>query len=429
MFTLGYSFHPWKEARSIADGPAILAYVRDTARRFGVDRHIRFQQRVRAASWSSADARWTVEVEVGEAGERAVYTASFLYLCSGYYSYEGGYTPDFPGRDAFTGRVVHPQKWPADLDHRGKRVVVIGSGATAVTIVPAMAESAAHVTMLQRSPSFYLSLPHKDRVGDALRAVLPERAAHTALRLKNAGLAVLFYNLCRRAPRLTRTLLLRRVARELPEGYDLATHFNPRYDPWDQRLCVVPDGDLFKAISAGRASVATGRIATFTERGIRLESGEEIPADIIVTATGLEMLAAGGVQLEVDGRAVEPGRVFVYRGLMLSEVPNLATCVGYTNASWTLRAELSSAYVCKLLAHMDRRGHRRCVPHLDPSSPDRAGEARPAFDIQSGYVQRRADQLPKHGSRAPWRVRQNYFYDLVSTRLGRVDDGTMVFSP
>jgi cation diffusion facilitator CzcD-associated flavoprotein CzcO len=424
MFTLGYSFHPWKEARAIADGPSILAYLRDTAQRFGVDRHVRFGQRVRAASWSSSAARWTVEAQGGEAGERAEYTCSFLYLCSGYYRYEHGYTPSYPGRDAFAGRVVHPQEWPADLDYRGQRVVVIGSGATAVTLVPAMAKDAAHVTMLQRSPSYVLSRPSRDPIGDALRSALPERAAHHVIRWKNAGMGLLFYQYCRRFPASARKILLRGVARELPPGATIEEDWSPRYDPWDQRLCLVPDADLFEAIRAGRASVKTGRIKTLCERGILLESGEEIPADLIVTATGLDLLAGGGVQVSVDGRAVAPGQALVYKGLMLGDVPNLAMCVGYTNASWTLRAELASAYVCKLLDHMDRRGYRRCVPRLDGA----AGEPRPLLDLSAGYVQRRADQIPKQGSRSPWILPQNYLLDLIGMKLGAVEDGTMVFS-
>jgi cation diffusion facilitator CzcD-associated flavoprotein CzcO len=428
MFTLGYSFFPWREARAIADGPSILAYVRETAERFGIDRRIRYRQRVRAASWSSKDARWTVEVEAGEGGERVVYTASFLYMCSGYYSYEDGYTPELPGRDAFAGRVIHPQAWPEDLDYRGKRVVVIGSGATAVTVVPALAKDAGHVTMLQRSPTYYLILPNEDRLSDALRAVLPERAAHRAVRMKNAGLALFFYQLCRRAPRLARKLLLGGVARELPEGYDISTHFNPRYDPWDQRLCLVPDGDLFKAIRAGKVSMVTGRIKAFREHGIALESGEEIPADIIVTATGLQLLVGGGVPITVDGRRVEPGKAFIYKHVMLSGVPNLAVCVGYTNASWTLRAEISHAYVCRLLEHMDAKGYRSCVPRIDPEEAARPGAGRPAVDLASGYVMRRAAEFPKQGARQPWTVRQNYFVDLLHAKLDRVEDGVVVFS-
>jgi cation diffusion facilitator CzcD-associated flavoprotein CzcO len=424
MFTLGYSFRPWKEPKAIADGPSIREYVRDTAREHGIDQHIWFNQRVRSASWSSEDARWTIEADVGANGERVRYTCSFLYICSGYYSYEGGYTPSFPGRDDFQGRVVHPQKWPEDLDYRGKRVVIIGSGATAVTLVPAMAAQAAHVTMLQRSPSYVASLPAEDPIANAIRKLLPARAAHSVARWKNVTLGMFFYQLCRRAPGLARRLLRSGVARELPPEYDVDLHFQPRYQPWDQRVCLVPDADLFQAIKAGRASMVTDRIQTFTKNGILLESGEELQADIIVTATGLQLQICGGIRLVVDGDVVDPGQTLVYKGLMLGNIPNFALCVGYTNASWTLRAELSSRYVCRLLNYMDRHGYRQCLPR-----PDEAIIApRPLLDLTSGYVQRAADHLPKQGSKAPWYLPQNYMLDRITMQFGAVDDGAMIFS-
>ncbi|WP_437684987.1 flavin-containing monooxygenase [Sorangium sp. So ce176] len=424
MFTLGYSFRPWKEPKAIADGPSIRDYVRDTAREFGIDRHIRFNHRVRSVSWSSEHSRWTVEVDVGPNDERVRYSCSFLYVCSGYYSYESGYAPSFPGRDDFQGRLVHPQDWPQDLDYRGKRVVIIGSGATAVTLVPAMAADAAHVTMLQRSPSYIASLPAEDPIANAIREHLPERLAHRVARWKNVGISLLVYQICQRAPALARRLLRSGVARHLPPDFDIDTHFNPRYDPWDQRLCLVPDADLFRAVKAGRASVVTDRIRTFTKEGILLESGKELQADIIVTATGLRLLLCGGVRIAVDGDALEPGRTFVYKGLMLGGVPNFALCLGYTNASWTLRAELASTYVCRLLNHMDRHGYRQCLPRPDESIL----EGRPLLGLTSGYVQRAVDHLPKQGSKAPWYFRQNYVLDLLAMKLGPVDDGTMVFS-
>jgi cation diffusion facilitator CzcD-associated flavoprotein CzcO len=423
MYTLGFSFRPWKEPKAIADGPSILAYVKDTARELGIDQKIRFHQKVESASWSSADARWTVEVKVGESGERARYTCSFLYLCSGYYSYENGHTPAFPGRDSFEGLIVHPQRWPEDLDYRDKRVVVIGSGATAVTLVPAMAKEAAHVTMLQRSPTYILSRPDRDMVAEKIMEVLPERAAHHVARWKNVALGLLLYQVCRRAPGFAKKVLRDGVAKELPAVFDVDAHFQPRYDPWDQRLCLVPDADLFRAIESGRASVVTDRIRTFTAKGILLESGKELPADIIVTATGLTLLACGGIRITVDGQLHEPAKALVYKGLMLSDVPNMAMCVGYTNASWTLRAELSSAYVCKILNHMDRHGYRTCVPRRDPGE-----EPRPLLDLAAGYVQRAADTMPKQGSKAPWYLRQNYVLDFFTMKLGAVDDGTMEFS-
>jgi cation diffusion facilitator CzcD-associated flavoprotein CzcO len=423
MFTLGYPFRPWKEAKAIADGPAILKYVRETAREFGVDRHIRFQQRVSAASWSSEDARWLLEVKSGENGETVQYTCDFLYGCTGYYRYEAGYEPSFPGAERFRGQLVHPQHWPEDLDYAGKRVVVIGSGATAVTLVPAMAGTAAHVTMLQRSPSYILSLPARDGVADLLRRMLPEGAAHRVLRWKNILIGLGIYQLSRHAPRFTRRLLRKGAAKRLPQDYEVDRHFEPKYEPWDQRLCFVPDSDLFNAISSGQASVVTGQIETFTEQGIRLQSGQEIEADIIVSATGLQMLALGAVRLTVDGGYVDPGQSFVYKGVMLSNVPNFAFCVGYTNASWTLRADLSTTFVCRLLNYMERRGYRTCRPACDPASL----EARPLLPLTSGYVLRAAANLPKQGAGNPWIIRQNYILDMLSMKLGKMEDGVLRF--
>nr|AYM54144.1 monooxygenase flavin-binding family protein [Chondromyces catenulatus] len=423
MFTLGYSFRPWKAAKAIADGPSILQYLRETARELGIDKHIRFNHRVLSASWSSADARWTLEVAVGPDQERVQLTCSFLYMCSGYYSYENGYTPQFPGHDDFEGRIVHPQHWPEDLDYRGKRVVVIGSGATAVTLVPSMAADAAHVTMLQRSPSYIASLPAEDRIANALRGALPERAAHSAVRWKNVALGLVMYQLCRRAPELAKRMLRSGIARELPPDFDIDTHFKPRYDPWDQRLCLVPDADLFQAIKAGRASVVTDRIRTFTKNGILLESGTELPADIIITATGLQLQLCGGMGMTIDGDVIDAGRMFIYKGVMMGDVPNFALCVGYTNASWTLRAELSSRYVCRLLNHMDRHGYQQCLPRLGDSTL----ETRPLLGLTSGYVQRAEANLPKQGSKAPWYLRQNYVLDRLTMQLGAVDDGTLLF--
>jgi monooxygenase len=424
MFTLGYSFRPWKAAQSFADGPAILAYLRETAQEFGIDRHIRFKHRVKTAKWSSAESVWTVDAEIGEDRQPARYTCNFLYLCSGYYDYKSGYTPVFAGSDDFQGKLVHPQHWPQDLDYRDKRVVVIGSGATAVTLVPAMAETAAHVTMLQRSPSYIVSLPSEDRVARLIRWLLPQRAAHRTLRWKNVLLGIYFYQICRRTPGLAKKLLRRGIAKELPTDFDIDTHFKPRYQPWDQRVCLAPDADFFQAIRDGRVSVVTDQIEKFTQQGILLKSGKELPADIIVTATGLKMLACGGIQLSVDGTPVEPGRALTYKGLMLSDVPNCAMCVGYTTASWTLRADLASAYVCRLLNYMDRCGYKQCVPRAD--DPELRPE--PLLGLTSGYVQRGSSLFPKQGSKAPWLLRQNYILDLMTMRFGAVDDGALVFS-
>jgi cation diffusion facilitator CzcD-associated flavoprotein CzcO len=422
MFTLGYPFRPWKEARAIADGPSILKYVRDTARDCGIDRHIRFNHRVVAAVWSSADNRWTVTADTPEGP--ANFTCRFLYGCTGYYRYDAGYQPQFPGFETYRGIFVHPQKWPQDLDYSGKRVAVIGSGATAVTLVPAMAETAAHVTMLQRSPTYVLTLPAHDSIANFVRRILPERTAHTIVRWKNILIAVSLYQFARRAPEFCKRVIKDLTARHLPPGYDVNTHFTPRYNPWDQRLCLVPDSDLFRVLSDGRASIATGEIDTFTGSSIRLKSGETLPADIIVSATGLRMLALGGVQLTVDGAPVEPSQAFVYKGVMLGNVPNFAFCVGYTNASWTLRADLSSLYVTRILNHMQRHNYHTVVPACDPSKL----HPKPLLDFNSGYVLRALDELPRQGSSPPWFIRQNYLRDAVSMKLGRINDGVLRFA-
>ncbi|HWF36537.1 MAG TPA: NAD(P)/FAD-dependent oxidoreductase [Solirubrobacteraceae bacterium] len=423
MYTLGYRFHPWEQAEAIADGPAILSYVRDTASRYGIDERIRYRHRVVRAEFSSAEARWTVEVERGDSAETVRLTCGFLFMCSGYYRYDEGYTPEFPGSQRFTGEVVHPQRWSDDVDYAGKRVVVIGSGATAVTLVPALAERAAHVTMLQRSPSYIVSLPAEDPLAGVLRRLLPARAAYPVIRWKNVLVTMLSFELSRRRPRLMKALIRRGIARQLPPGFDVDTHFNPTYNPWDQRLCVVPGGDLFKAMRAGRASVLTDRIDTFTENGVALASGVELAADLIVTATGLSLLALGGVELAVDGAEVELPETMSYKGMMLSGVPNLAIALGYTNASWTLKADLTCGYVCRLLNHMDAHGYRQCVPRRDPSVAER-----PFIDFSSGYVLRSLDKFPKQGSRAPWRLYQNYPRDIMSLRFGALEDGAMQFS-
>jgi len=421
MFTLGYPFHPWSDGHAIADGPSILAYIRETAARFDLERFIRYRHRIVAARWSSAESMWTLDVDA--AGERKTQRCRFLYLCSGYYAYDEAHQPELPGRERFGGPIVHPQWWPDDLDVSGKRVVVIGSGATAVTLVPALAATAAHVTMLQRSPTWMVSLPSKDAVAVALRRVLPSPVAHRLVRGKNILLAQAMYQLSRRQPKLVRRLLLNALRARLPKGYPVEEHFQPRYDPWDQRLCVVPDDDLFRAISSGAASVVTSTITTFTEHGIRVASGEEIPADIVVTATGLKVKSVGGIRIEVDGTPVRVSETFVYKGVMLSGVPNLAWCVGYTNASWTLRADAASRYVCRLLAHMDRHGYAVAVPRADRAEP-----GRPLFDLSSGYIARAASELPKQGARAPWQIRQNYLLDMPTMVLGRIDDPAMCFA-
>jgi cation diffusion facilitator CzcD-associated flavoprotein CzcO len=423
MHTLGYRFKPWTAAKSITDGASILDYVRQTAGDHGIDGKIRFHHRVTGAEWSSEDSRWTVEGERTESGETFQLTCDFLWACSGYYRYDEGYTPKFEGVERFPGPVIHPQHWPEDLDYAGKRVVVIGSGATAVTLVPAMAEEAAHVTMLQRSPTYIASLPAEDRIATRLRRFLPDRVAYMIVRWKNVLMQTVFFQLSRRRPQAVKRFIRRGVERALPAGYDVDKHFTPRYNPWDQRMCLVPDSDLFEAISDGSASVVTDKISSFTERGIELESGEELEADVIVSATGLNLLFLGGLQLSVDGEAVDIPSKMTYKGMMLSGVPNLAFTVGYTNASWTLKADLTSEYVCRLLNHMEAHGYRRCVPEVDPSVTEQ-----PLLDFTSGYVLRSLDQFPKQGSKEPWKLRQNYVFDIRTIRRGAIEDGSMRFA-
>ncbi len=423
MHTLGFRFRLWSDPRTIADGATILNYLRETAREHGIDRKIRYGQRVLGAKWSSADARWTVELEHAADGSRSQQRCSFLFICSGYYDYAAGYQPQFPGQERFAGQLVHPQHWPADLDHAGKRVVVIGSGATAVTLVPAMAETAAQVTMLQRSPSWMLALPSVDPAGAWLRRWLPQRPALWLTRWKNVLLALLLFRLCRRRPQRMRRFLLRGVRKALGPQADIATDYTPRYNPWEQRLCLVPDGDFFEAVRAGRASVVTDQIETFTETGLQLKSGATLDADIIVSATGLQ-LSVGQIALEVDGLAVEPSRLVNYKGLMYSGVPNLANTFGYTNASWTLKADLTAEYVCRLLLHMRETGARQCLP----AAPAPDAPLLPWVDFSSGYFQRAAHRLPRQGARKPWKLSQNYLTDLVTMRFGAVDDGVLKFS-
>ena len=424
MYTLGYSFRPWKEAKAIADGPSILTYIREVASDHGIDRRIRYGHKVIAAAWSTPDARWTVEVETGPDRVARRFTCNFLWMCSGYYDYEAGYLPEFAGMDRFKGRIVHPQKWTDDIDYAGKRVVVIGSGATAVTLVPAMAETAEHVTMLQRSPTYMVARPSQDQLANKLRRRLPLKLTYWATRWRNVLLGMYFYQMCKRKPDKVKSLLLGGVRQLLGPDYDIDTHFTPRYKPWDQRLCLVPDADFFRAIRRGKVSLVTDHIETFTETGLRLKSGAELAADLIVTATGLVLVPLGKARLSVDGRAVDPAKTFIYKGMMYSDVPNLASVFGYTNASWTLKADLVCEYVCRLINHMDRGGYRQCTPRNE--DPTLAEE--PWVNFSSGYIQRALAKQPKQGSKRPWKLYQNYALDLLSLRFGAVRDQAMVFS-
>ncbi|MDP1954229.1 MAG: NAD(P)/FAD-dependent oxidoreductase [Polaromonas sp.] len=427
MFTLGYSFRPWESDASFATGPDIRAYVNATARDEGIDRHIRFGHRVTSAAWDGRQARWSVSASLtapGEATREVHFSCRFLFFCSGYYNYEQGHEPPWPGRENFGGRIVHPQHWPAGLDYSQRKVVVVGSGATAITLVPDMAATAAHVTMLQRSPSYIVALPARDRIGALLRRWLPNRLSHPLIRWKNIVLASAFYQFSRRRPATVRRLILRQAARLLGPGFDVQRHLAPSYQPWDQRLCIAPDADLFRAVREGKAAIVTGQIECFTPTGIRLASGQEIAADVIVTATGLELKVLGGAALSVDGVAVDFSKTVIYRGAMFSGVPNMAVASGYTNASWTLKCELVARYVCRLLNEMQAHQLDVCVPvNDDPQLPTQA-----FLDLSSGYVQRSAHLLARQGRRRPWRMYQNYLLDLLALRFSPLRDGVLRFS-
>ncbi|MFN7134972.1 MAG: flavin-containing monooxygenase, partial [Myxococcales bacterium] len=406
MHTLGFSFRPWSASKSIADGADILEYLKDTAKEFGIDKKIQYGTKVIGGNWSTADARWTVDLEDVATGERRTTTCDFLFGCTGYYKYDQGYSPEFAGSDRFKGQIVHPQHWPEDLDYKGKRVVVIGSGATAVTLVPAMAPDAAQVTMLQRTPTYIMTLPGTDPFAKAMQKVLPDSAALPVVRWKNILQQLAFFSFAQRYPKQARGLIRRLTAKQLPKDYPVDTHFNPPYNPWDQRLCAVPDGDLFRALRKGNADIVTDHIETFDETGIQLKSGQHLDADIIITATGLDLLILGGLNLSVDGEAVDFSERMAYKGVMLEGVPNYAFTIGYTNSSWTLKADMTSNFVGRLLAYMAKNGYKQVVPTGDPTL-----ERRPLLDFGAGYVERVRESLPRQGSEFPWTVKQNYVID------------------
>ena len=426
MHTLGYSFKPWRDAKAIADGPSILRYIRETASEHGIDRHIRYQHFCVRADWSSQDACWTVEATRKDTGETVHLRCNFLYMCSGYYSYRHGYTPDFAGRETFRGTIIHPQQWPETLDYRGKKVVGIGSGATAMTLVPAMAKEAGHVTMLQRSPTYVISRPDKDFVANTLRRLMPEKWAYALTRTKNVLLQQFLYGRTRTQPQKVKEYLLEEVRKQLPPGFDVAKHFTPRYNPWDERLCLITNGDLFTAIREGRASIVTDSIECFDETGIRLSSGGHVDADIIITATGLDLVSGGEMTFTVDGASVDFAQTWTYKGMMYSDVPNLVTTFGYINASWTLRADLTAEYVCRLLNHMSVLGRKIVVPRLRDS--DRQMTARPWIDqFTPGYMKRVMHLFPRQGDREPWLNPQNYRRDRKMLREAPLEDGALRF--
>lgn len=424
LHTFGYAFKPWVNDKAIADGPAILSYLRETAAEHGIDRHIHYGQKVTQANWHSDTARWHVEVQWVDSGERQTISCKWLFSAAGYYRYDEGYTPHIEGMDRFQGQLIHPQHWPENLDYSGKRVLVIGSGATAVTLVPAMADKAAHVTMLQRTPTYVLSLPAKDPIANGLRKVLPDTWAYALTRQKNIAISRRIYRFCQSRPQAARRLIRYLSAKALPAGYPVDQHFNPPYNPWDQRLCAVPDGDLFKAIGSGKASVVTDRIKTITEQGVSLESGQSLQADIIVTATGLNLQLFGGMRLSLDGQPVDLSQTVAFKGMMLSGLPNFAFAIGYTNSSWTLKVGLLCEHFCRILSHMDLHGYAVCKPELP--TPDMP--TRPLLDFGAGYVQRALPDLPRQGLHAPWLLPMDYRVDAQVLRKGPVEDPGLTFS-
>ena len=428
MHTLGYRFKPWTEAKAIADGPSILRYLQETSAEHDVDRYIRYRHQLRKAEWSSDDNTWTLHVDVGEDEAPRRLRCRFLLMCAGYYSYEHGHTPEFAGRERFEGPVVHPQYWPQDLDYDGKRVVIIGSGATAVTLLPELSKRAEHVVMLQRSPTYMISFPDEDFIANTLRKLLPDMLAYRITRWKNIRMQKFIFRIARKRPGLVRRLLVRHARKVLGPDYDVDRHFNPSYDPWEQRLCLVPNDDLFEAIASGSASVVTDHIETFTDKGILLESGKELEADIIVTATGLDIVTLGNVDFAVDGNAVDFSKRFAYKGIMMEGVPNMVTTFGYINASWTLRADLVAQYTCRLLSFMRDNDVATCTPKLRPEDEGMQPQHW-VTGFSSGYLQRELDRLPKQGDREPWLNPQDYLGDRRRFLREPLDDGALVFSP
>ena len=424
MYTLGFRFRPWTSTKAIADGPSIMKYLNESVDEYGLKEKIHFRQKVKKASWSTEKALWTLEVNVEGSAAPVVYTCNFLSVCAGYYNYDAGYTPEFNGIENFKGPVVHPQKWTPDIDYNNKRVVVIGSGATAVTLVPELAKKAAHVTMLQRSPTYIFSRPDEDKLANWMNRNLPSGMAYTITRWKNVSLGLLFYSLSRKYPDFIKGLLIKGIKKELGEDFDVEKHFSPTYKPWDQRVCLVPNGDLFQAIKSGAASVVTDHIDTFTEHGIQLKCGELLEADMIVTATGLNVQLLGGIELMVDGKVPDVGNTVSYKSIMFSDIPNLTMAFGYTNASWTLKVDLTNQYMCRLLNYMDAKKWRICTPRQkDPTL-----QLHPFTDFSAGYIQRQLHNLPKQGNKKPWLLKQNYLFDLMNIRHGEIVNEVLEFS-
>jgi len=422
MFTLGYEFKPWTQYKGIADGDDIHRYICDAADENDITRHIRFGHKVTSADWNSSTARWQLTVRLADGSDRK-YICNYLISCTGYYSYEEGFAPEFSGRENFKGDIIHPQFWPQNYDYSDKNIVVIGSGATAVTLVPALTGKAAHVTMLQRSPGYVISLPQQDAMVALLRKILPQKSAYRIIRGRNIAIALALYNFCRTFPDTARRILQWRVKRNLPDQFDMQ-HFTPHYSPWDQRLCAVPEGDMFNAITAGKASVITDHIKRFNADGIQLQSGKILPADIIITATGLKVQMFGNMKISTDGEEFIPNQSMSYRGVMFENLPNMAMVFGYTNSSWTLKADLIGRWICRLLNTMDKKGVQQVIPR----NRNRSLKRKPFIDMQSGYIKRVKNEIPLQGNRSPWKLHQNYFKDVINLRLASMDDPALEYS-
>ena len=424
MFTLGYKFKPWAGEKSIADGGSILEYIKETSKEYGIDKHIHYGLQVTSADWTSNDAKWKVTAKNEATGEEETFTCSFLMSCTGYYNYDAGYTPEFPGIENFKGQLVHPQFWHEGIDYKDKRVVIIGSGATAVTLLPAMCDQAQHVTMLQRSPTYVVTVPERDLISIGLRKFLPESVVYKLARARNVALQRSIYELAMSRPKVIRRVLLGAAKKQLGPDFDMK-HFSPKYNPWEERLCAVPDGDLFKVLKEGKkASVVTDLIEGFDEKGILLKSGEKLEADMIITATGLDLMMFGNIKPTVDGKFMKVNEALTYKGAMVSGMPNFSLTFGYTNSSWTLKADMVAEYTCRLINYMDKRNVPYCVPEASPS--DVSDE--PFLDLQSGYVVRAKDRLPRQGTNGPWKVVQSYFHDIPMLRFSKINDGILKFA-
>jgi monooxygenase len=425
MHTFGFDFKPWTNPKALADGPSILEYLTEAVAEYGIEQHIEFGVKVTAAAWDSSTDTWAVTTENTQ-GETAQFSGKLLFMCSGYYNYDEGYTPEFTGLDNFSGNLVHPQHWPQDLDYRNKKVAVIGSGATAVTIVPAMANDVEHITMIQRSPTYVVSLPGKDKIANLLRKLIPETWAYAFIRWRNVRFQNYIYKRSRNNPGKMKAWILKRVRKALGSSVDVDKHFTPSYDPWTQRLCLVPDSDLFHALKSGKAEVRTGQIKQIEERGVRLEDGSLVECDILITATGLKLQVLGGARFFIDDQAIDFHDHFMYQGMMFSNVPNLIQTFGYINASWTLRADLNSKFVCDVLNKMDATGSTRVVPVLSESEQNMQGKNW-VTDFNPGYFKRAFHLLPKQGDHAPWQNTQNYLLDKKLLKNGPVADGVLQF--